>query len=50
MYSRGDTKVPVSQSDKSKSEQLTIFYAGIVHVYDNITVQKVHKNIRNSFF
>ncbi|KAK4739595.1 hypothetical protein R3W88_003292 [Solanum pinnatisectum] len=35
-----DTKVPVSQKDKSESEQLTIFYAGTVHVYDNILVQK----------
>ncbi|XP_055814869.1 protein TIFY 3-like [Solanum dulcamara] len=35
-----DTKVPISQRDKSESAQLTIFYAGTVHVYDNIHVQK----------
>ncbi|WMV12380.1 hypothetical protein MTR67_005765 [Solanum verrucosum] len=35
-----DTTALVSQRDKSESEQLTIFYAGVVHVYDNISVQK----------
>ncbi|TMW87899.1 hypothetical protein EJD97_019299 [Solanum chilense] len=35
-----DSKDPVSQRVTSESEQLTIFYAGIVHVYDNISVQK----------
>ncbi|XP_015164997.1 protein TIFY 3A-like [Solanum tuberosum] len=35
-----DTKALVSQRDKTESEQLTIFYAGVVHVYDNISVQK----------
>ncbi|XP_009801530.1 protein TIFY 3B-like [Nicotiana sylvestris] len=35
-----DTQLPVSQREKSESEQLTIFYAGIVHVYDNLPVEK----------
>ncbi|KAG5625688.1 hypothetical protein H5410_010906 [Solanum commersonii] len=35
-----DTKVPVLPREKSESQQLTIFYVGIVHVYDNIPVQK----------
>lgn len=39
-YRHDDTKDPVSQRVTSESEQLTIFYAGIVHVYDNISVQK----------
>lgn len=46
-YRHDDTKDPVSQRVTSESEQLTIFYAGIVHVYDNISVQKVSTNIRN---
>ncbi|MCD7466339.1 hypothetical protein HAX54_002949 [Datura stramonium] len=35
-----DTKLTVSQREKPESEQLTIFYAGTVHVYDNIAVEK----------
>ncbi|XP_060169224.1 protein TIFY 3B-like [Lycium barbarum] len=35
-----DMRPPDSQRGKSKSEQFTIFYAGTVHVYDNIPVEK----------
>ncbi|KAF3685703.1 putative protein TIFY 3A-like [Capsicum annuum] len=40
-----DTKLPVSQREKGESEQLTIFYAGIVHVYDNIPAEKAESII-----
>ncbi|CAN4110723.1 unnamed protein product [Withania somnifera] len=35
-----DRKLPVSHRDKSESQQLTIFYAGTVYIYDNIPVEK----------
>ncbi|KAJ8529765.1 hypothetical protein K7X08_036600 [Anisodus acutangulus] len=37
---RHHIQLPVSQREKSESEQFTIFYAGTVHVYDNIPVEK----------
>ncbi|CAK9155313.1 unnamed protein product [Ilex paraguariensis] len=35
-----DLELPTSSDDKSSVAQLTIFYAGTINVYDNVTVDK----------
>lgn len=38
---RGDGTVAALSSDKSEGEQLTIFYNGVINVYENVSVDKV---------
>lgn len=38
---REDLKLPNLTGEKSSTAQLTIFYAGAINVYDNISVEKV---------
>ncbi|KAL2460536.1 putative Jasmonate-zim-domain protein 12 [Abeliophyllum distichum] len=40
MMNKGDNALTALSSDKSKGEQLTIFYDGVVNVYDNVSVDK----------
>ncbi|KAL2477620.1 protein TIFY 10b-like [Forsythia ovata] len=40
MIIKGDDALTALSSDKSKGEQLTIFYDGVVNVYDNVSVDK----------
>ncbi|CAA2998551.1 Hypothetical predicted protein [Olea europaea subsp. europaea] len=40
MMIKGDGAVAALSSDKSEGEQLTIFYNGVINVYENVSVDK----------